>query len=407
MTISSAIQTKQQQVAAAYTACNNKGATLPQTQNLTNLADCIDSISGGSSPVINSLSITPSTSSQTITAPSGTDGYGPVYVAAVTSSIDQNIVAGNIKKDVTILSVTGTYEGSGGGGGSTVLDVIKANFTISSSDGTTHTINNINYSNGYFTLDTKATEIDNSNFDYCYQNDTNLREISFSSIESITENGQISNICDGCANLTTVDFSSLTTIGNSNNAIGNGFQNCTNLTTVDFSSLTTISAPSCFYQAFKSCSNLESISFPALTTVSAGSVFQSCFAYCTKLATVDFSELTNISGANIFYWAFQNCTSLTSIEFPKLSTFNSAAGFSNMFNGCSNLESICFPALTTSSFVSNSLLNNILRQSGSTKIHTIHFPSNLETTVSGQTGYPLFGGTSGYVTLAFDLTATS
>lgn len=32
----------------------------------------------------------------------------------VTSSIDSNITPGNIKKDVNILGVTGTYEGSGG-----------------------------------------------------------------------------------------------------------------------------------------------------------------------------------------------------------------------------------------------------------------------------------------------------
>lgn len=36
----------------------------------------------------------------------------------ITSSVDSNIVAGNIKKDVTILGVTGTYEGNGGGSGS-------------------------------------------------------------------------------------------------------------------------------------------------------------------------------------------------------------------------------------------------------------------------------------------------
>lgn len=66
-------------------------------------------------PVIESLSVTPTTSSQTITAPSGTDGYSPVSVAAVTSSIDSNIIAENIKKDITILNVVGTYEGSGGG----------------------------------------------------------------------------------------------------------------------------------------------------------------------------------------------------------------------------------------------------------------------------------------------------
>ena len=37
----------------------------------------------------------------------------------ITAAVDSNIVAGNIKKDVTILGVTGTYEGSGGGGSST------------------------------------------------------------------------------------------------------------------------------------------------------------------------------------------------------------------------------------------------------------------------------------------------
>lgn len=35
-------------------------------------------------------------------------------VLKVDATIDPNIVAGNIKKDVTILGVTGTYEGSGG-----------------------------------------------------------------------------------------------------------------------------------------------------------------------------------------------------------------------------------------------------------------------------------------------------
>lgn len=47
MSIASAIQAKQQQIAAAYTACNNKGATLPGTQNLNNLATCIGTITGG------------------------------------------------------------------------------------------------------------------------------------------------------------------------------------------------------------------------------------------------------------------------------------------------------------------------------------------------------------------------
>lgn len=69
---------------------------------------------GAPDPVIAELNVTPTTSAQTITAPEGTDGYSPVKVSAVTSSIDANIQAGNIKKDVTILGVTGTLEGSSG-----------------------------------------------------------------------------------------------------------------------------------------------------------------------------------------------------------------------------------------------------------------------------------------------------
>ena len=71
-------------------------------------------VGGGSTPVIEELNVTPSTSAQTITAPSGTDGYSPVNVSAVTSSIDANIQAGNIKDGVTILGVQGTYTGGGG-----------------------------------------------------------------------------------------------------------------------------------------------------------------------------------------------------------------------------------------------------------------------------------------------------
>lgn len=47
MSIASAIQNAQGKVAAAYTKCSDKGATMPQTQDLSHLADCIDSISTG------------------------------------------------------------------------------------------------------------------------------------------------------------------------------------------------------------------------------------------------------------------------------------------------------------------------------------------------------------------------
>lgn len=111
MSIATAIQNAQQKVSNAYTAVSNKGGTLPATQDLTNLPTAIGSISTGGT--IDTLTVNPSTSQQTITASGGVDGYSPITVNAVTSSIDNNITSGNIKDGVTILGVTGNYTGGG------------------------------------------------------------------------------------------------------------------------------------------------------------------------------------------------------------------------------------------------------------------------------------------------------
>lgn len=58
--------------------------------------------------------IEPTTSNQQITADIGYDFLKQVNIGAVTSEIDENIVAGNIKKDVEILGITGTLESGGG-----------------------------------------------------------------------------------------------------------------------------------------------------------------------------------------------------------------------------------------------------------------------------------------------------
>ena len=60
--------------------------------------------------------VSPSTNTQEIVADKNYDGLGKVTINDVTSAIDSNIKAGNIKKDVSILGVTGTYEGGGSGG---------------------------------------------------------------------------------------------------------------------------------------------------------------------------------------------------------------------------------------------------------------------------------------------------
>ena len=99
---------------AAVTAAIDANIIAGNIKNGVEILGVVGDYTGGGTPVIDALSITPSTSAQTFTPSGGTDGYGPVSVSAVTAAIDANIVAGNIKNGVSILGVQGTYQGSGG-----------------------------------------------------------------------------------------------------------------------------------------------------------------------------------------------------------------------------------------------------------------------------------------------------
>jgi len=89
-----------------YDAIVQKGQS-PDEEDRDTYAPAILAISC----VLDNLSVTPSTQAQSITPPAGTDGYNRVNVSAVDASIDSDIVAGNIKSGVNILGVVGTYSG--------------------------------------------------------------------------------------------------------------------------------------------------------------------------------------------------------------------------------------------------------------------------------------------------------
>lgn len=77
MSIASEITRINNNISAAYTACQNKSATMPQTQNSANLSSCINSIPGGGN--INNQDKT-ITVNGTYTADSGYTGLGTVTV---------------------------------------------------------------------------------------------------------------------------------------------------------------------------------------------------------------------------------------------------------------------------------------------------------------------------------------
>jgi hypothetical protein len=375
MTISSALTALNTDIVNARTAITNKGGTVTSGGGSSQLAADIATIpSGGSAPVITSLSVIPTTSAQTITAPSGTDGYSPVNVSAVTASIDANITAGNIKKNVSILGVTGTYEDSKYG-------CNIENFLPSSAD----TVSQSNFSNVDIVLPSSITKIGGRAFSYKF----------YFSIGPETFSAQY-----------VTDLSA--------RAFEYAFYNDSQLSSIDFSSVKIISNTYVFDYAF-CLTGIKNASFPELEEISGNNVFSNAW-YACKLDSINFPKLKTVSGNNVFQSSFagNNTTTgapLTSASFPLLDSITGSGIFSSAFNTRYNLASLSFPALKTTSFGSNvNQFNKMFNSNtGSTATGgcTVHFPSNLQSTVSGLTGYPTFGGSSSHITISFDLPATS
>lgn len=401
MSISSALVAAQGRVADAYTAISNKGGTLPATQNLANMPTAINSISGligetrteqldstsGNTYTpstgyngITSITVTPKNYNRTVTAqtvpstwavPSGYSGHGNISVNAVTASIDANIQAGNIKSGVTILGVTGTY----GGGGS------KYGATINSLLG-----------------DTNASGV--------LQAPSEQTDLVFTGVTDISSYALYYRFTQS-AILKTVSFPDLVQVS-STNACYNAFSYGTALNNISLPNLTTITGQNGCGYMFYNNPLITSVSLPKLTTIAGSSGAYYMLGYCQNMTSVSLPELTTINGSSAAVNMFVNDKVLPSLSFPKLSIIQGNQACRSMFSYCLALTDVYFYALTTASFGSNTnQFDNLMQGTGTNVTHTLHFPSNLTNTIAGLSGYPLFGGTSGYVVCAFDLPATS
>lgn len=126
---------KPSEMAAAIESIPSGGSATLGTKTITSNATynaSSDNLDGYSSVTVNVPTGTAKTSSDltannlTVTAPAG------LYSSDASKTLtDANLTAGNIKKDVTIFGVTGSYEGGGGGGSS---QVATGTFTGNNSD---------------------------------------------------------------------------------------------------------------------------------------------------------------------------------------------------------------------------------------------------------------------------------
>ena len=348
--------------------------------------------------------IVASTEGQSIKIPEGYSGFANLFCDGVDASIDPNIVAGNIKKNVTILGVTGTLES-----GSAPAHYIEKTAV----DGQLRNSTNIIDLTGITDIGDYA--LSGQYFKASFPINTS---VNLSSLTTISGSYACYNMFNSCSGIMSIDLSSLTTISGGY-ACQNMFGYCDSITSVDLSSLTTISGSNACYAMFISCDEITSVDLSGLTTISGSNACQNMFQSCSMLTSADLSGLTTISGSNACSGMFVGCSNITSVDLSSLTVISGllSASYSAVFAGCTHLESVKFGGLKSTTFASavNQLQYLFGNTTGSQAPNgcTVHFPSNFDPSDPSHTfdastlaGYPTFGGNASYIKIAFDLTST-
>lgn len=205
---------------------------------------------------LGSTTVNPSTSQQVIEAATGT-GFDTITVNAVTAAIDSNITAGNIKKDVEILGITGTFDPT------PTLETVTAGYTA----------------NGTYTI-TASTGYD-----------------GISSVE------------------VTVDVAGGASWGQQLTTYYSIFASNTTMTGADLTGFVGSTLATSAYHMFEGCSNLESVPlFDTSNITNAAGMFM----YCTSLQTIPSFDFSNITSCGNMFRGCSNLTTLPQLNTPNV-----------------------------------------------------------------------------------------
>ena len=377
MSIASAIQDAQTKIAAAYSAVASKGASLPETQDLFHLSGAIQGIAG-SGGVPNSF-----LRKNNIGGTYMDDGTAVRFSVNGATTLAAYSLYYAFWKNKQLVEVDL----------STIEDLSITNYGSIGQDGLWHvtqigTTYALNYAfaesgvSGMIDLSKlKRVSLQTGVFISC----ENVTGVNLSNLERISS-------CDrwfwGCRKLTTVIWNPLMTTIDAD-GLQNMFRN-TGLTNTDFlSNITKVgnmfnTGGSC-YQTFCQCEHLERLNLHNLTDIGENGFgtptygdLEAICSSCPELVEVDFTNLSGIYCPYALRFAFSNCTKLQTLSFPSVKTTSFGSKTNQFTDMCRGISGI-----------------------------TIHFPSNVRSTIEGLNGYSTtapFGATSG--TVLFDLDPT-
>lgn len=353
-----------------------------------------------------STTVSPTTSATTVYPTSPYNALSSVTVEAVNSSIDSNIVAGNIKEGVTILGVLGTYNAG-------AVHYIQRNIDANGKLVATGSMTTLDF--------TGVTDVAS----YCMRNayyynttitGTALRNAS--SLVAVSGDYAFSEAWRGCSGITRTGLNNLVTVSGSS-AFSGAFDS-SGVVYADLDDLEVVSGQYAFNNTFNVCQNLVSTGLHSLRTVSARGAFQGTFGTCQALTDVGLENLESVTGQGAFSSCFYQCDSIQTVTMNKLKVIteqlNTTSGGYGMF-ASKAMTDLYLGGLESSTFATRTDQLQYLfgsRTGVSSGGCTLHFPSNFDPSDPNHTfdastlvGYPTFGGQAAYINLAYDLPATS